>query len=205
MTDRHGQVLQMIRVLRNAFPEASCALRYGNPWELLVAVELSAQCTDKKVNEITKRLFRKYRTLSDYVRADQATFEQDIHASGFFRNKTKNILAAAKIVEKKFGGMIPHTMAEMLTIPGVGRKTANVVLGNAYGIVEGIAVDTHVRRLARRLGLTKHTNPVLIERDLMHLVPRDDWFDFTYLFIEYGRRYCTARKHDHEKCLLRNL
>ncbi len=183
-------------VLAKLFPKASIALTYRTNWELLVAVELSAQCTDKKVNEVTKELFKKYRTLDDYVRAKPSEFEQDIRATGFYRNKARNVLAAAKIVKEKFHGKIPRTMEEILTIPGVARKTANVVLGNAYGVVEGIAVDTHVRRLALKLGLTDHDDPVKIERDLMEIFPKKDWFKLTYWLIEYGRHVCPARPHD---------
>lgn len=178
---------------------AKIALRYSNNWELLVAVQLSAQCTDKKVNEVTAKLFKKYRILEDYIQADPKRFEKDIRSCGFFRNKTKNILAAVKIIKEKFGGKIPRTMEEMLTLPGVARKTANVVLGNAYGIVEGIAVDTHVVRLSQKLGLTSHKDPVKIEQDLMKLLPKKEWFDFTYRLIEYGRTYCSARNHDCKK------
>lgn len=188
--------------LKHLFPQARIALQYKNNWELLVAVQLSAQCTDKKVNEVTEKLFKKYPTLNDYAQADPKEFEKDIHATGFFRQKTKNILAAAKIVQKQYNGKVPRTMAEILALPGVARKTANVVLGNAYGVVEGIAVDTHVRRLSLLLGLTKHKDPVKIEQDLMNIVPRKEWFDFTYRLIEYGRKYCVARKHDHEACPL---
>lgn len=197
-------IQQILSVLKKLFPDARISLQFSNNWELMVAVQLSAQCTDKKVNEVTERLFKKYRTLDDYINADPRIFEQDIHATGFFRNKTKNILAAAKMVKEKFGGELPHTMKEMLRVPGVARKTANVVLGNAYGVIEGIAVDTHVKRLARILGLSKHTNPDKIERDLMRLIPREEWFSFTYRLIEYGRKYCIARPHQHEKCPLSN-
>lgn len=192
----------ILRELKKLFPDAGMILRHKNNWELLVAVELSAQCTDKKVNEVTDRLFKKYRKLDDYVHADSREFEKDIFQTGFYRNKTKNILAAAKMVKEKFGGKMPKTMEEMLLIPGVARKTANVVLGNAHGVVEGIAVDTHVRRLARRWGLTKEENPEKIERDLMALLPKEEWFDFTYRAIEYGRKYCTARVKDHSNCPL---
>ena len=173
----------------------------------MVAVQLSAQCTDKKVNEVTERLFKKYRTLDDYVKASTSRrtvkeFENDIYQTGFYRNKAKNILAAAKTVNEKFGGTLPRTMAEMLTLPGVARKTANVVLGNAYGVVEGIAVDTHVKRLAKKLGLTEYDDPVKVERDLMEIIPKKDWFKTTYLLIEYGRKYCQAKLHDHSACPL---
>jgi endonuclease-3 len=196
------RVLKIIRVLRKLFPDATIALRYANHWELLVAVELSAQCTDKKVNEVTQALFKKYRTLDDYVNAKPREFENDIRQCGFYRAKTKNILAAAKTVKEKFNGKLPKTMAEMITIPGVGRKSANVILGNAYGVVEGIAVDTHVKRLARVLGLSNESTPEKIEQDLMKIVPKREWFPITYLLIEYGRKYCVARPHKHELCPL---
>ncbi|MFH1192793.1 MAG: endonuclease III [Candidatus Jorgensenbacteria bacterium] len=196
---------QFLAALKKLIPTAGMMLRYGNNWELLVAVILSAQCTDKKVNEVTPALFKKYPTLDDYVRAKQDAFERDIKPTGFFRNKAKNILGAAKAVKERFGGEIPRTMADMLTIPGVGRKTANVVLGNAYGVVEGIAVDTHVGRLARAFGLSQESNPEKIEKDLMKLFPKKEWFGLTYRLIEYGRRYCPARAHNHEKCPLAGL
>lgn len=188
--------------LKRLFPDAKIALHYSNNWELLVAVELSAQCTDKMVNIVTEKLFKKYKTLDDYLRADKSEFEQDIRSTGFYRNKTKNILAAAKMVKEKYKGKLPRTMEEMLKIPGVARKTANVVLGNAYGVVEGIAVDTHVRRLSRLLGLTKENDPVKIERDLMQIFPKSEWFGITYRLIDYGRKYCPARPHDHKNCPL---
>ncbi|MDP3947552.1 MAG: endonuclease III [bacterium] len=195
----------VLKTLKTLLPGARISLRYYSNWELLVAVILSAQCTDKKVNEVTAHLFKKYRSLEDYVRTSAsrrtvAEFERDIRSTGFYRAKTKNILAAAKLVKEKFGGKLPRTMAEMLTIPGVARKTANVVLGNAYGVVEGIAVDTHVWRLAKKYGLTTHDDPVKIERDLMALYPKKEWFTLTYRFIDYGRKYCPARPHDHVKC-----
>jgi len=192
----------IIRALKKLFPNAKTVLNYGNNWELLAAVVLSAQCTDKKVNEVTAKLFKKYRTLNDYVRAKPREFEKDIRPTGFYRAKAKNILAAAKVVKEKFGGRLPKMMAEMLTIPGIGRKSANVILGNAYGVVEGIAVDTHVRRLAKLLGLTKNTDPEKIEKDLMRIIPKKDWFKITYLLIDYGRKFCVARRHNHNLCPL---
>ena len=198
-----SRALAINQALKDLFPGALVTiLEYTNNWELLVAVQLSAQCTDKKVNEITKKLFKKYRTLADYVKADPRGFEKDIFQSGFYKNKTKNILAAAKMLEEKFGGVIPNSMGQILELPGVARKTANVVLGNAYGVVEGIAVDTHVTRLAQTFGLTKEKTPEKIERDLMELLPKEEWFNFTYLLIEYGRMYCKATKHDHASCPL---
>ena len=196
-----------LKILRKLFPNAGMMLTYSNDWELLVAVQLSAQCTDKKVNEITPRLFKTYPTLHDYVIAGKTSkgirnFESMIYQSGFYRNKTKNILAAAKMMEEKFHGTIPKTMEEILTIPGVARKTANVVLGNAYGVTFGIAVDTHVKRLSHALGLSNEIYADKIEKDLMGVFPKREWFHITYLLIEYGRMYCPARKHDHGLCPL---
>lgn len=185
-----------MKILTKLFPEPACALHYKKPFELLVAVILSAQCTDKRVNEVTKELFKKYKTLEDYVKAKPAEFERAIYSTGFYRAKAKNILAAAKAIKKEFGGKVPKTMGEMTTIPGVGRKTANVVLGELYGTAEGIAVDTHVIRLSRLLGLTKHKDATKIERDLMEIVPKKDWVRFSHMLILYGREYCTAHcKH----------
>lgn len=192
----------ILGILKKTVPDARMVLNYSNDWELLVAVVLSAQCTDKKVNEVTAALFRKYRKLDDYVNAKRSEFEKDIKSTGFYRAKANNILAAAKVVKEKFKGKLPRTMAEMITIPGAGRKTGNVVLGNAYGVVEGIAVDTHVRRLARLHGLTKQNDPEKIEKDLMEVLPKKEWFKFTYYMIDYGRRFCPARPHDHAQCPL---
>lgn len=196
------KVLFIIKILQKLFPHSKIALNYSNSWELFVAVVLSAQCTDKKVNEVTEKLFKKYKTLDDYVYADLNEFEKDIKSTGFYKNKAKNILKAAKIIKEKFNGQIPKKMEDILSLPGVGRKTANVILGNAYGIVEGIAVDTHVKRLAKVLGLTKNTDPKKIEKDLMEIVPRKYWFKITYWLIDYGRKYCSARPHNHQNCPL---
>lgn len=190
---RKDHAKKIIRALKKLIPNPEMELTYRNNWELLVAVILSAQCTDKQVNKVTENLFKKYRTLDDYVRAKPREFERDIYSTGFYRNKTKHILAAAKLLKTRFGGRVPRTMAEMIQIPGVSRKTANVVLGNAYGIVEGIAVDTHVIRLSRHFGLTVHKDPKKIEEDLMQIIPKGEWFRFTYLTIGYGRAYCPAR------------
>ncbi|MFH1162206.1 MAG: endonuclease III [Candidatus Jorgensenbacteria bacterium] len=204
---RRARAARFLKAIKKLIPKAGIVLKYGNNWELLVAVILSAQCTDKKVNEVTAALFKKYRTLDDYVRVSATSrgveeFERDIRPTGFFRSKAKSILGAARALKERFGGELPRTMAEMLTLPGVGRKTANVVLGNAYGVVVGIAVDTHVRRLARAFGFSKHSDPVKIEQDLMQLFPKREWFGLTYRLIEYGRRYCPARPHAHDKCPL---
>lgn len=187
--------IRIVKKLKELFPNAKIVLKYRNNWELLVSVILSAQCTDKKVNEVTKKLFSKYKTLNDYIKVSQGEFEQDIKPTGFYRAKTKNILGAAKMLKEKFSGKIPKTMQEILKLPGVARKTANVVLGNAYGVVDGIAVDTHVMRFAQKLELTSHKDPVKIEKDLMDLVPKKDWFFLTYGLIEYGRHICKRRKH----------
>ena len=192
----------IIRVLKKLFPKVKIALNYSNNWELYVAVVLSAQCTDKKVNEVTAKLFKKYKILDDYVNADIKEFEQDIRPTGFYHNKAKNILLSAKIIKDKYSGKIPPSMNLLLSIPGVGRKTANIILSNAFGIVEGIAVDTHVKRLSRLLGLTTNNDPDKIEQDLMRVVPKKEWSDFTYLLIEYGRNYCPAKQHDHANCPL---
>ncbi len=192
----------LLNSLQQLLPNARMVLKYSNDWELVVAVVLSAQCTDKQVNKVTQTLFQKYSTLEDYVNADIREFEQDIYSTGFYRNKAKNILAGATVVQEQFGGDIPKTIDELMTIPGVGRKTANVVLGNAHGIYEGIAVDTHVTRFANNFGLTYSSNPMIIERELMAILPQEEWFSFTYYAIEYGRQYCPARCK-HESCPLR--
>lgn len=192
----------IISELKRLFPHAKIMLKYSSPWELLVAVMLSAQCTDKMVNKVTEKLFKKYTCLDDYVGAEAKAFERDIFSTGFYRAKTKHILTTAGIIKTIYKGELPRTMKEMVQLPGVGRKTANVVLGNAYGVVEGIAVDTHVKRMSRVLGLTKNADPEKIERDLMKVVPKKEWLRFTYLLIEYGRKYCPAIKHDHVNCPL---
>ena len=186
--------------LEKLFPESKIALNFSNTLELLIAVVLSAQCTDKKVNEVTEKLFKKYKTLDDYLNADITEFEKDIHSTGFYRNKAKNILATAIIIKGTFGGEVPSTMNELLILPGVARKTANIVLGDGFGKIEGIAVDTHVKRLALLHGLTAEKNPDKIEQDLMQIVPREEWLNFNHRLIDYGRKFCPAKKHKHEEC-----
>jgi endonuclease III len=193
---RRKRAVEMAGVLRKLYPKVKIALNYGNPWELLVAVILSAQSTDKKINEVTGKLFKKYKTLDDYVTANIGDFEQDIKASGFYHNKARNILASAKIIKERFNGKVPDRMEDILTLPGVARKTANIVLGNVHGIVEGIAVDTHVRRFAMKFDLTDNTDPNKIEQDLMKLLPKKEWFDFTYRIQKYGREICPAGRHE---------
>jgi endonuclease-3 len=196
---------ELYRRLEREHPDAKCALNYTTPYEMLFATILSAQSTDAMVNKVTERLFRKYPTLEDYARADIAELEDDIHSTGFFRMKAKAIQASARRLLEVYGGEVPRTMAEMLTLPGAARKTANVVLGNAYGVIEGIAVDTHVGRLARRLGLSGQTDPVKVERDLMALVPRKNWLKVTYLLIDHGRKVCKAPVPRCEDCVLNDL
>lgn len=191
---------QIYKKLKKLFPKAGMILEYKSNFELLVAVMLSAQCTDKRVNEVTKELFKKYRTIQDYADASLRELEKDVRPTGYYKQKAKRVKGAAQKILKDFNGKLPRTMDDMLTLPGVARKTANVVLGNAYGVVEGIAVDTHVKRVAYKLGLTTHTTPEKIEKDLMELFPQKDWFHLTYLLIDFGRAYCPARKHDHAHC-----
>ncbi|MBI2483631.1 endonuclease III [Candidatus Uhrbacteria bacterium] len=203
MLQKRKRAARMLRVLKRLFPNANgTELIYETPWQLLVSVILSAQCTDKKVNEVTAKLFKKYPDLKDYIRLKQSVLQRIIYSTGFYRMKAKNILAAALVIKDTFDCMIPRTLSEMLSIPGVARKTANVVLGNLYGIAEGVVVDTHVMRLSKLLGLTAHSNPSKIEQDLMLIIPKKDWFQFSNLLVLYGRYICTARRHDHSKCLL---
>jgi endonuclease III len=197
--------VEIIARLKKEYPGARIALRHSNPMELLAATILSAQCTDARVNIVTKDLFKKYRTVRDYARADIKALEQDVRSTGFYHNKARNIKNSAGMILEKFGGKVPRTMEEILELPGVARKTANIVLGNAYGVVEGIAVDTHVRRCCQRLGLTRNEDPVKIERDLMKLVPRSEWFAFSYLIQSLGRDACPARKPECPRCVLNAL
>jgi endonuclease-3 len=202
---------EIIARLRGEYPSAGIVLDFGNDWELLVAVILSAQCTDKMVNQVTAGLFRKHRSIEDYAGADVAEFETDIRPTGFFRNKAKHIIGAAQKILADFGGQVPSSMVELLTLPGVARKTANIVLGNAYPEAyasdpdAGIAVDTHVSRLSQRLGLATSADADRIERELMQIVPRTDWFQLTYLLIEHGRAVCTARRPRCGECLLQDI
>lgn len=196
---RRERILKLNRALKFLYPDAAIELNFSSPWELMVAVQLSAQSTDKGVNKITEKLFKKYRTLDAYVAADAKEFEQDIFASGFYRNKAKNILAAAKMLTQEFGGKLPKTIEEMLRLPGVARKTATVVLKEAYGIVAGITVDTHVIRFAQRYDLSDYKDPIRIEKDLMQLLPKKEWGTFTHRVIHYGRYLAPARVYDTTK------
>jgi len=197
---RSERANQLVEAFPGIYPDAHCELDFKTPLQLLIATILSAQCTDKRVNMVTPALFARYRTAADYARAKPAELEKAIQTTGFFRNKTKSIRAATAAIEKKHGGEVPQTMAELHALPGVGRKTANVVLGNAFHKNEGIVVDTHVARLSHRLGLTTQQNPEKIERDLMKLIPQKQWTNWSHWLIWHGRRRCFARKPDCENC-----
>lgn len=200
-----ARVRKIIDRLEKAYPDATCALHHTSPLELLVATILSAQSTDARVNMVTPSLFAKYRTARDYASADPNVLEQEIHSTGFFRNKTKSIIGMAQALVERHGGAVPETMEQLVELPGVGRKTANVVLGTWFGKNEGIVVDTHVQRLSTLLGLTRETDPVKIERDLMTLVPRDKWTWWSHTLILHGRRICIARRPKCEICVVNRL
>lgn len=184
----------IVRILSETYPEAHVALSFSNPLEMLVATILSAQCTDEKVNEVTSTLFEKYRAPEDYLRVSEDELKRDIKPTGFFNQKATSIREACRRIVEEYGGEVPDTMEDLITLRGVARKTANIVLGNAFGKVEGIAVDTHVKRLADRLGFSSESDPDKIERDLMGLVPKEMWFDFTYVLIDHGRAICVAKR-----------
>lgn len=199
------QVHAIIAELRRLYPEAACTLNYTNPLQLLIATQLSAQCTDERVNIVTERLFKKYHTVEDFANASQEELEQDIRSTGFYRNKARNIRAACQRIISEYGGEVPRTMSDLLSLAGVARKTANVVLGNAFGVVVGFVVDTHVGRLSRRLGWTKNTDPTKVEQDLMRIIPQQDWLDLSHLLIFHGRAICMARKPLCARCTLNHL
>src|SRR5499427_2013674 len=202
---RKDRTEHIIKLLKRAHPDAHCALNHSNPFELLIATILSAQCTDERVNIVTADLFRKYRQPQDYLKVRDTELQQDIKTTGFFRNKTKSIQGASRMLSEEFKSEVPRTMEELLQLPGVARKTANVVLGVAYGIAVGIVVDTHVSRLSHRLGLTKQKDAGKIETDLMELVPKKDWIIFSHLLIFHGRRVCRARRPLCEECQVESL
>lgn len=203
--DVETKALKIVALLEKEFPQAKTALEYGDPLELLISTILSAQCTDERVNIVTKTLFRKYRKPEDYAAADLRELEKDIRSTGFYRNKARNIKKCCQKLVNEFCSRVPRTMEELLTLPGVGRKTANIVLSNAYGVVEGIAVDTHVRRVAKRLGLTSKEDPDKIEADLMRTIPKKQWIEISDLLISLGRRVCEARKPKCGACILNRL
>lgn len=202
---RAEQAQKTIKGLKTLYPDAHCELNFRSPWELAVATILSAQCTDKRVNSVTPRLFKNYQTIKDYAQADLKELESLIRSTGFFRSKALSIQESAKTLLKNFNGQIPKTMNELTKLRGVARKTANVILGTAFGLSEGIVVDTHVQRLSQRLGLTKKTNPVAIEKDLMTLIPKEDWIFFGHALVQHGRRVCAARKPLCESCLFKSF
>lgn len=200
-----SMVEEIIKLLRKEYPDTKLALVFSNPLELLIATILSAQCTDERTNRVTKNLFKKYRSIRDYAKVDLKIFEEDIKQTGFYRNKAKNIISACQKIIKEFNGEVPQKMEEITTLPGVGRKTANIVLTFAFGKIEGIAVDTHVRRLSQRLGLSKNNNPDKIEQDLMKIIPKKYWGNFSCLLMEHGRNICLSRKPLCQKCILRHI
>lgn len=202
---RTERAAEILRRLHEEYPDAECALVHRNPYELLVATILSAQCTDERVNRVTPALFERYPAPEDMAAARQEDVEELIHSTGFFRNKSKNLIGMATAVTEQHGGEIPSTMDELTALPGVGRKTANVVLGNAFDTNVGVVVDTHVRRVSQRLGFTRQKTPEKIEKDLMAIIPRDEWTDLSHLLIFHGRQVCVARKPKCEVCVLSDL
>jgi endonuclease-3 len=205
MESAEKRIKKIIRILHQTYPESRTALTYRNPLQILVATILSAQCTDERVNQITPSLFEKYKSAEDFARADQGELEEEIRSTGFFRNKAKNIIGASSKIVEDFLGKVPDSMADLLTLPGVARKTANIVLSSGYQKSEGIAVDTHVKRLSGRLGLSGEKNPDKIEQDLMKIVPKEDWIDFNYMLVNHGRQVCQARKPRCLECPLSHL
>jgi endonuclease-3 len=203
--ERKARVAEILAILAKMYPDAVCALQHTNPWELLVATILSAQCTDKRVNEVTPGLFAKYPTPADFAAVAPEVLAQDIRSTGFFNNKAKSVVGAAKKVMSEFGGVVPRTMEELLTVPGAARKTANVVLGTAYNIASGVVVDTHVQRITARLDFTKETDPVKIEQDLVKIIPQDQWITFSHRVILHGRALCVARNPKCAECAINPL
>jgi endonuclease-3 len=198
-------ILEIIKRLRKQYPEPKTALSFSSPFQLLSATILSAQATDVLVNKVTEKLFRKYKTIRDYAHAPLEELQKDVNSINFYKTKAKNIQAAAQMIIEQFQGKVPQTMEELITLPGVARKTANIILSSAYGINEGIAVDTHVRRLANLLGLTQHSDPVKIERDLMAITPQEEWSTLSNLLILHGRKVCQAKKPKHQECVLYDI
>jgi endonuclease-3 len=195
-----SQAAKVVAALRKLYPDAKCSLDFNNPLELLVATILSAQCTDERVNVVTRDLFKKYHSAADYAAAPPAQLERDIQSTGFYRNKAKNIQGCCRILAEEHGGRLPDGLDVLVELPGIGRKTANVVLGTAFGIASGVVVDTHVGRLSRRLGLTSHKDPVKIEQDLIAEIPKEEWIAFGHRMIQHGRRICGARKPKCDEC-----
>lgn len=202
MRERNARLEEILAELDRLFPSATCALHHETPWQLLVATILSAQCTDERVNKVTPELFRKYPALEDFAAASQEEMANDIRSTGFFNNKAKSVIGAARKLKSDFGGEVPRSMDELLTVPGAARKTANVVLGVSYGIAEGVVVDTHVSRISQRLDLSKNVEPQKIENDLMKIVPRERWISFSHQVIHFGRQICIARRPRCASCPL---
>ncbi|MCK4491263.1 MAG: endonuclease III [Candidatus Altiarchaeales archaeon] len=203
--DRRETVKEVITILERKYPVPKTALNYSNPLQILVATILSAQCTDKRVNAVTDKLFRRYHAARDYASADVEEFQEEIKSTGFYKNKARNIINTCKILAERYGGEVPDEMGELVKLPGVARKTANVVLQMGYGVVEGIVVDTHVMRLSGRLGLSKEKDPAKIEKDLMDIVPRGDWMSVSFILVFHGRETCTARKPKCGECVINKL
>ncbi len=199
------KLLEIVKRLKKEYPNPATALRFKSPFELLVATMLSAQTTDVHVNKVTESLFRRYKTINDYAEVPLETLKKDLSSINFYNNKAKNIQASARMIMEKFNSKVPKTMEELTSLPGVARKTANIILSNAYGINEGIAVDTHVKRLSLRLDLTKNEDPVKIEKDLMAITPKEEWGTLTHLLIFHGRKICQAKKPKHSECVLYDL
>ena len=203
--DKRARLEQILAILDQVFPNVTCALYHSNPWQLLVATILSAQCTDERVNMVTPGLFAKYPAIEDFASATPEALGKDIYSTGFYNNKSRNIIAAAKRILTVYNGQIPISIEELLTIPGAARKTANVVLGTAFGIASGVVVDTHVSRISQRLDLTSETDPVKIERDLVKLLPQSRWIQFSHQLIHHGRGHCTARNPKCHSCPLNSI
>lgn len=205
MKSAKQRIGEIIEILRKNYSRSRTTLKFETPLQIMVSTILSAQCTDERVNMITPALFKKYKTAADFASADQEELEEEIRSTGFFRNKTKSIIGASKKIVEDFGGEVPDSMEELITLPGVARKTANIVLSSSFKKVEGIAVDTHVKRLSQRLGLSKEKDPNKIERDLMAIVPKEDWLDFNYMLVNHGRKICPARKPLCSSCDISHL
>ncbi len=205
MDELTTRIVKITKILRDSYPNPKTVLKYKNPFELLVATILSAQCTDERVNKLTPSLFAKYPTIQDFANAKQEELEKDIYSTGFYRNKAKSIIGASKVILRDFNGKLPNNMDGLITLPGVARKTANVILSSVFKKAEGITVDTHVKRVSQRLGLSKESNADKIEKDLMRIVPKKDWLEISYLLINHGREICKARKPLCYKCPINNL
>jgi endonuclease-3 len=205
LAQKRARAAKMVSILKRAYPNAKCSLDYKTPLQLLIATILSAQCTDARVNMVTPALFAKYKTASDFASAKPSELESLVRSTGFYKNKAKNIKEACRLIVSNYDGKVPRTMAELIALPGVGRKTASIVLGNAFGIIEGVPVDTHAIRLSHRFGWTKQTAQEKIERDLMALLPRSDWVKISDLFVHHGRAVCSARKPMCSKCPIEKL